>query len=125
MTLEHERVRPSRRPGSERWFSPRRRTIARVRGARASPSKAGCAPLLRRLCGDRQQADDLAQEAFLRAWQELGRLREPRAFSGWLRRLAVRLLIDVRRLKRLRFRGVAALDADSGKRFLAELHRGS
>jgi RNA polymerase sigma-70 factor (ECF subfamily) len=55
--------------------------------------------LLRKLCGDSQQADDLAQETFLRAWQRLDKLREPRAFGSWLRRLAVRLFIDVRRLK--------------------------
>lgn len=67
--------------------------------------------LLRRLCGNRQQADDLAQEAFLRAWQELGKLREPRAFGGWLRRLAVRLLVDVRRLKQLDYAAPEALDA--------------
>lgn len=29
-------------------------------------------------------AEDLAQETFLRAWQGLGRLKEPRAFGSWL-----------------------------------------
>lgn len=67
--------------------------------------------LLRKLSGDPQLADDLAQETFLRAWQRLGRLREPRAFGAWLRRLAVNLFIDARRLKQADFAEVGALDA--------------
>jgi RNA polymerase sigma factor (sigma-70 family) len=55
--------------------------------------------LLRRLCGDRSEADDLAQEAFLRAWQGLSSLRESLAFGGWLRQLALRVFIDARRRK--------------------------
>ena len=54
--------------------------------------------LLRRLCGHAAEADDLAQEAFLRAWRRLHDLRQPAAFAGWLRRLAVRVFIDARRL---------------------------
>jgi len=69
--------------------------------------------LLRRLCGDAHHADDLAQEAFLRAWQSLARLREPVAFGGWLRRLAVRLFIDERRLKQADIDDDATLDAVS------------
>ncbi|HZE95615.1 MAG TPA: RNA polymerase sigma factor [Planctomycetota bacterium] len=33
---------------------------------------------------DSTVAEDLAQETFLRAWQGLGRLRDPRAFGSWL-----------------------------------------
>ena len=66
--------------------------------------------LLRKLSGDPQLADDLAQETFLRAWQRLGRLREPRAFGMWLRRLAVNLFIDARRLKQADFEDAEALD---------------
>jgi RNA polymerase sigma factor (sigma-70 family) len=67
--------------------------------------------LLRRLCGNAQQADDLAQETFLRAWQSIARLREPGAFGGWLRRLAVRLFIDDRRLLQPNIDDGIALDA--------------
>src|SRR5687767_11243766 len=66
--------------------------------------------LLRKLSDDPQLADDLAQETFLRAWQRLGRLREPRAFGVWLRRLAVNLFIDARRLKQADFAEAATLD---------------
>jgi DNA-directed RNA polymerase specialized sigma24 family protein len=37
--------------------------------------------------GDRQLAQDVAQEAFLQAHHDLHALRQPRAFGNWLRRL--------------------------------------
>ena len=45
--------------------------------------------LLRRLCGDHALADDLAQKTFMRAWRGVGALRDPGAFGGWLKRVAV------------------------------------
>jgi len=66
--------------------------------------------LLRKLSGDAQMADDLAQETFLRAWQRLGKLHEPRAFGAWLRRLAVNHFIDTRRLKQADFADAKTLD---------------
>lgn len=57
--------------------------------------------LLRRLCGSRDLADDLAQQSFLQAWRTLGGLREPAAFGGWLRRIAVRTWLQEARRARL------------------------
>jgi len=37
--------------------------------------------------GDFSLAEDVAQEAFLSAWRNLGQLREPDAFPGWLKRI--------------------------------------
>lgn len=45
--------------------------------------------LLRRLCGEAALADDLAQQTFMAAWSQLGRLRQHAAFGGWLRQIAV------------------------------------
>jgi RNA polymerase sigma-70 factor (ECF subfamily) len=46
------------------------------------------------LVGDRTQAEDVTQQAFVRAWEELPRLREPEAFAGWLNRIARNLAWD-------------------------------
>ena len=42
------------------------------------------------LLGDRQLAEDVAQEAFLTAYLHLSTLRQPAAFAGWLRRIVER-----------------------------------
>lgn len=45
--------------------------------------------LLRRWSGDAALADDLAQDTFVHAWKDLGKLRSPGAFGGWLRQIAL------------------------------------
>jgi RNA polymerase sigma-70 factor, ECF subfamily len=52
------------------------------------------------LMRDRGEAEDVAQETFLKAFGELGRLRDDCAFGGFLYRICVRLCIDRMRLKR-------------------------
>jgi RNA polymerase sigma-70 factor (ECF subfamily) len=52
------------------------------------------------LLRDRHEAEDVAQEAFLKAFRELHKLRDDRAFSGYLYRICVRLCMDRLRLKR-------------------------
>ena len=56
--------------------------------------------LLRRLCRDPALADDLAQQAFIAAWQNLRQLQVPAAFGGWLRSLAVNLWLQSLRARR-------------------------
>jgi RNA polymerase sigma-70 factor (ECF subfamily) len=43
---------------------------------------------LLRLVGDREDAMDLSQEVFLKAYQNLGRLQDPSRFGPWLFRIA-------------------------------------
>lgn len=43
---------------------------------------------------DGHEAEDLAQEAFLKAFREIEKLREDRAFGGFLYRICVRLCMD-------------------------------
>lgn len=59
--------------------------------------------LLFRMCANRAEADDLAQEAFVRAWQRLADLDQPLAFSGWLRRVAVTTFLQAKRRARIDF----------------------
>ena len=52
-----------------------------------------------RFCRDRSRAEDLAQEAFLRAYRALGQWRKDAAFSTWLFALATNLYrSEIRRI---------------------------
>ena len=56
-----------------------------------------------RLCGNEEDAQDAAQEAFLSAWRGLPSFREEAEFATWLYRLASNAAIDcLRRGKRQR-----------------------
>jgi RNA polymerase sigma-70 factor (ECF subfamily) len=55
--------------------------------------------MLRRLCGNHALADDLAQKTFVQAWRGIRALRDPGAFGGWLKRVAVNAwLAEARRV---------------------------
>lgn len=49
--------------------------------------------LLRRMGAQPSLADDLAQDAFMIGFQRIGDLREPAAFTGWIKQIAARLYI--------------------------------
>jgi RNA polymerase sigma-70 factor (ECF subfamily) len=60
-----------------------------------------------RVVGDPLEAEDLTQEAFLRAWQALPRFRSQSSFSTWLSRIVTNLCIN--RLPQMK-KELAALD---------------
>ena len=68
--------------------------------------------LCMRMTGNREEAEDLTQEVFLQVFRKIGTFRGESAFSTWMHRLAVNLV-----LMRLRKKGVAtfSLDEDTGK----------
>jgi RNA polymerase sigma-70 factor (ECF subfamily) len=49
--------------------------------------------------GDAVKAGDAVQEAFLKAWQKLAALDDPRRFAGWLGGITRNVAIDLRRRK--------------------------
>lgn len=64
--------------------------------------------MLTRLLGSKQDADDLAQDAFVAALGSLSKLRDASAFRAWLFRIATNLARKhLRRRKLERFLGVA------------------
>ena len=47
-----------------------------------------------RLSGNVEKSEDLTQDVFLRLWQRLGTFKGQSAFSSWLYRLTVNIVID-------------------------------
>src|SRR5438270_4861202 len=74
-------------------------------------------PTLLRLTGRAEDADDLLQDAFLRAFEKLNRFHGDSSFYTWIYRIAVNLALSDRR-KRRHASGAALLDEPSGDRCL-------
>jgi RNA polymerase sigma-70 factor (ECF subfamily) len=78
--------------------------VSRARGGDAAAFeelyRAHCArvyALCLRMTRDAAEAEDLTQEAFVRTWQKLTTFRGDSAFSTWLHRLTVNLVLTNRR----------------------------
>lgn len=76
--------------------------------------------------GNRSIAEEIAQDTFIQVWEKLDRLREPKAFTGWVWRISRDLALKhIRKHKRMRLTPDAeALDsADQGTDPLLESER--
>ena len=58
--------------------------------------------LIAHMIGDFHQAEDVAQEAFVRAFRSLDRLNDPRRFGGWVRAISGHVAIDWLRKRKSR-----------------------
>lgn len=52
-----------------------------------------------RMTGDRARAEELTQDVFVRAWEKLSTFRGESAFSTWLHRLTVNVVLNERRVE--------------------------
>jgi RNA polymerase sigma-70 factor (ECF subfamily) len=71
-----------------------RRGDARAYGTLVERHQTRTYATLRKLTGDHDLAMDITQDAFIRAWEQLGAFEGRAAFSTWLYRIAVRLAYD-------------------------------
>jgi len=76
--------------------------------------------------GDAYLAEDVAQDAFVIAWQKLDQLREPNAFPGWFKRIVLSQCNRLTRGKGLQVVpfdvGVNRPTSDPGPHIVAEKH---
>lgn len=47
-----------------------------------------------RLCGDESTAEDIVQDAFIKAWRKIGDFRMQSSFRSWLHRITVNTAMD-------------------------------
>jgi RNA polymerase sigma-70 factor, ECF subfamily len=71
-----------------------------------------CYAIAYRILRDVERAQDAVQQAFLLAWRELPRLRDPQRFEVWLHRLVVNACYEEFRRYRRWSTNVRALPAD-------------
>lgn len=55
-----------------------------------------------RLLGKKEDAEDVSQDAFAKAYRNLGQLEDPARFGGWLMRTVCNLALNYRRGRKLR-----------------------
>ena len=69
-----------------------RRAFERLYGAHVHRVFSLCA----RMVSDRDRAEELTQDVFVRAWEKLAQFRGDSAFGTWLHRLAVNVVLNDR-----------------------------
>ena len=69
--------------------------------------------LASRMTGNAEDAEDVVQESFLRAWRQLDRFDERASFGTWMYRIATNCALDMVRLRKRRNQTPAAAD-DAG-----------
>jgi RNA polymerase sigma-70 factor, ECF subfamily len=65
-----------------------------------------------RMTGNEQDAEDVVQESFLRAYRQLGKFDERASFGTWLYRIAMNCSLDLVRSKKRRSEQMAPADPE-------------
>lgn len=74
-----------------------------------------------RMTGNRAEAEDCTQEAFIQAWNQIGKFRGDSAFGTWLHRIAVNAVLGrIRKSKREQDRIQAAHEISSSPAAIAD-----
>lgn len=82
--------------------------------------------LCMRMTGNPEEAEELTQEAFIRAWERLGTFRGDAAFSTWMHRLAANVVLGHRRSEaRRRDRVVGQEDLSYHRDRVERAHKGA
>lgn len=72
-------------------------------------------PTLLRLTGSPEDASDLLQDAFLRAYEKLDRFQGESSFYTWIYRIAVNVALSDRRRRKVRGRSAGSLDWETAQ----------
>ena len=81
--------------------------------------------LVWRKVGDFHYAEEITQDTFLKAYQKLATLKDPRSFSGWVYRIATRQCVLFQRKKRIQIQpledtNIKLIDSMTYSQYIAE-----
>ena len=65
-----------------------------------------------RMTGDKETAEDVLQDAFIKAFSEMKKLKNEKAFGGWLKRIVMNRCIDVMRKEKLVLQSMETLSGE-------------
>jgi RNA polymerase sigma-70 factor, ECF subfamily len=68
-----------------------------------------------RMCGSRVRAEELTQDVFVRAWEKLPQFRGDAAFSTWIHRVAVNIVLTDRKTEGRNRMRLVEDDSESGE----------
>lgn len=83
--------------GEAAWVEQARAGSAAAFGRLVDLHQQAVRAFLRRLCGSWAEADDLAQDTFVTAWERIGRFERERSVKLWLFGIAYRKFLTARR----------------------------
>ena len=87
-------------PDEQAWITCAQQGDRQAFGELVRRHREGVVNVVYQMCGDGPLAEEAAQEAFLRAWQNLGRYNPRFAFRSWVYRIALNVAVDALRRER-------------------------